>query len=320
MSRRPVAQSLLESITVPPSTLEVALGRALDRMGAHRVEDGPQEGHALPARLARAMRHAVLGGGKRLRPALVFAGAASVGAPPTDALVAACAVEMIHAYSLVHDDLPTLDNDETRRGRPACHVAFGEPTALLAGDALLTEALGLLADGQPLNNEPRPEPDRRVRAVVMLARSVGAAGMVGGQHDDLEGSEATPALDRKWRESSERREVDRPGEPLAQKLVAVHRRKTGRLIQVSAVLGALYTRGADEDLRVLGDFGADVGLAFQLVDDVLDADGLAALWGNERARQHAHELTDSALAYLDRFGPQAEPLRRIANTMLARTS
>lgn len=285
-----------------PAVVEAGLRQILDQLDAHRPEDGPEAGHRTPTRLGEAMRYAVLLGGKRLRPALAMGGALAVGANATDALVVACAVEMVHAYSLIHDDLPSMDNDPVRRGRPACHVAFGEATALLAGDALLTEALGLVADGTPLGHASRPSADRRARATVMLARAAGAAGMVGGQQDDLlpERSTSLPAS--------------------AESLVAIHRRKTGRLIQASVVLGGLYTQGSSEELAALRAFGSEVGLAFQLVDDVLDADGLAVVWGDDDTRRSAHRLTNEALTHLERFGMAAEPLRHLARSIVNRTS
>ena len=301
-ANRAKSEARLDLLALALPAVEEALSRALREPAEHRPEDGPSDGHRTPPRLAAAMRHAVLVGGKRLRPALAMGGAVAVGAAPTDALVVACAVEMVHAYSLVHDDLPALDNDAVRRGQPACHVAFGEATALLAGDALVTEALGLVADDAPFGDVLRPPADRRARATVLLTRAAGAAGMVGGQHDDLVGGD------------------EKACDATARELVAIHRRKTGRLIQASVVLGALYTRGADQDLTALGAFGANVGLAFQLIDDVLDGDGLAAVWGRDETRRRARELTDTALGHLERFGVAAEPLAHLARTMVGRTT
>ena len=206
-------------------------------------------------------------------------------------LPAACAVEMVHAYSLVHDDLPSMDDDAMRRGRPACHVQYGEATALLAGDALLTEALTLVASGDPLLGGARVPADRRAAATVELGRAIGAAGMVGGQADDLAGlSDA----------------------------VSVHRRKTGRLIMASSVLGAIYGGAPAEAVALLRSFGADVGLAFQMIDDVLDRDG-AAEDDTSRAKAHAAEATARGIEALSSLGADAEPLTALATAMLKRT-
>jgi geranylgeranyl diphosphate synthase, type II len=279
-------------LTESQTLVDRALNDALSRIGEPFPSDGPEGAHECPPRLREAMRYAALSPGKRLRPALVFGAARALGEKPKDVLPPACAVEMIHAYSLVHDDLPSMDDDDVRRGRPTLHRAFDEPTALLAGDALLTEAFVLLAEG-PGQAKPRD----RLRAVRELSRATGAAGMVGGQQDDIELTE--PDLER---------------------LRSIHRRKTGRLIQASAALGAIWVGASERDVDALRRFGADLGLAFQLVDDVLDNDGVARLRGKDPTRKEAVELTERAIAELERFGKAAHPLTEIARMITARES
>lgn len=276
--------------------VEPALERALDRIGEALASDGPPGSHVVPERLLEAMRYAVLSPGKRARPALVLGAAKAVGGRIDAALPAACAVEMIHAYSLVHDDLPALDDDDLRRGLPACHRRFDEATALLAGDALLTEALALVADERPLRGKEKLAPARRARATAELARAVGAGGMVGGQLDDID-VDASTSLEM---------------------LRTIHRRKTGRLIQVSVAIGAIVGGGTKAEVDTLRRFGADIGLAFQLVDDLLDGDGVVPHVGAETARDEAIALTSDAIARLERFGARAKPLGDVANAMAER--
>lgn len=273
--------------------LDAALVRAMDALPA----DGPPGAHVAPTELVEAMRYSLLSGGKRLRPALVLGGAKAVGGAADDALPAACAVEMIHAYSLIHDDLPALDDDDERRGQPSCHVRFGEATALLAGDALLTEAFSVLGDPRALGRGKPVPAGRRIKAVAELARAVGAAGMVGGQVDDLE-AEGAPAS--------------------AELVETIHRRKTGRLIQASVVLGAIYGGASASQTEALRCFGADLGLAFQLVDDVLDGDGAVPLEGAEAVRERAVETTRRAIERLQPFARRAQPLRKLARAMAER--
>ncbi len=288
----------VELLRLAERMVEPALAEALDWLGRPLPSDGAPEGHAVPARLLEAMRYAVFSPGKRLRPALVLGSARAVNARLEDVLPAACAVELVHAYSLVHDDLPPLDDDDFRRGQPSCHKKFGEATALLAGDALLTEALTLVALGQPLGGGEEVAAHRRARAAAELGRGIGAAGMVGGQLDDIE-SEAKPAS--------------------ADHLRSIHRRKTGRLIQASSVLGAIYGGGAADAIEALRGFGGEIGLAFQLVDDALDGDGVAAIEGVEAARAEAAGATERALRQLGGLGPSAAPLAELARAMAERT-
>jgi geranylgeranyl diphosphate synthase, type II len=236
---------------------------------------------AAPPVVVEAMRYSLLGGGKRMRPLLVLAAAEAVaglaGRPRDEArrqaLPAACAIELIHTYSLVHDDLPAMDNDVLRRGQPTLHVVHGEGIAILAGDGLLTEAFGLIArepdrDGTELAA-------RKVRAIARLAQAAGAAGMVGGQALDLQLTGQAPGA------------AADAGAPGLEALRDMHARKTGALIRASAVLGAIMA-GADD--RVVGEvdaFAADLGLAFQIVDDILDVEGDAAALGKTAGKDAA---------------------------------
>lgn len=287
---------MIDLLALAVDRVQPALQEALDRIGVASGADGPPGAHVVPERLLAAMRYAVTSPGKRLRPALVLGGALAVDAHVDDALAAACAVEMVHAYSLVHDDLPALDDDDTRRGLPACHREFDEATALLAGDALLTEALALLADPRPLGQGRPIDAARRAEATTELARAIGAAGMVGGQQDDITlGANAS-----------------------REQLYTIHRRKTGRLIAASVALGAIVGGGTPEDVEALRAFGADIGLAFQLVDDILDGDGVVPHVGDEAARSEAIDLTARATARLERFGERGRPLAEVADRMAER--
>jgi geranylgeranyl pyrophosphate synthase len=246
-----------------------------------------------PARLHAAMRHLLFPGGKRLRPALAFAAAEAVGAPPERALPAAGAVELIHTYSLVHDDLPCMDDDDERRGRPTVHVAFDEATAVLAGDALQAAAFGILADA----------PEALVAGVLAdLAEAASSRELVGGQHDDL--AFAGDGVD-------------------AERIEDVHRRKTGALFAASVVAGARLGGAGPESLGRLRRFGESLGVAFQIADDLLD-DGedagcsLVARVGPGAARARAEAHLARALAEVEGFGARAEPLRELARFALQR--
>lgn len=274
---------------------------------------------ACPPRLAEAMRYSLFAGGKRLRPILTLAAAEAVAArtgTPEDeasalALPAACALELVHTYSLVHDDLPAMDNDALRRGRPTAHVVFGQALAILAGDALLTEAFALLAR-EPAS-WPSVPPDvlaaRKLAAIARVAAAAGATGMVGGQVLDLEASGTAPPAP-----------AAAAGEA-ATRLRAMHEKKTGALIRAAAVAGAVMA-GAPPDLTAAVDaYAAEVGLAFQIADDILDVEGTAddlgkttgkdaragkltypALYGVEPSRRLAAACIDRACAALDAAG------------------
>ncbi len=275
------------------------------------LEQRLPEAETLPVVLHQAMRYAVFNGGKRIRPTLVYATGAALGetGPVLDA--PACAVELIHAYSLVHDDLPAMDDDDLRRGKPTCHRAFDEATAILTGDALQTLAFQVLAEGE------EPEPARRLQMVGELARASGSRGMAGGQALDL------AAVGRK---------------PDLAELESMHIHKTGVLIRASVRLGALCVDGVAEDsLRRLDHYAKCIGLAFQIQDDVLDVtadtttlgkpQGSDArqdkptypdLLGLDGARELAGELIDDALASLAPLDERAEPLRALARYIIAR--
>ena len=252
---------------------------------------------APPGVLHAAMRHVLFPGGKRLRPALALAAAEAVGAPPERALPAAVAVELVHTYSLIHDDLPCMDDDDERRGRPSVHVAFDEATAVLAGDALLTAAFQVLMDGADAESAPR-----RLAAARDLARAAGSPGLVGGQIDDLrfDPADRDPAH-----------------------IESVHARKSAALIAASIVGGA-HLGGADADsIERLRRCGEAVGVAFQIADDVLDAgeDDLCSsvrALGVDAARERAEALLAAALAELSEFGERAEPLRGLVRFAVRR--
>ena len=269
----------------------------------------------LPASLHKAMRYSVFAGGKRIRPILMIAACESVGGDPERVISAACAMEMIHTYSLIHDDLPAMDDDDFRRGRPTNHKVFGEATAILAGDALLTEAFILLSNPEA-NREIDPEIIRRV--VHTIARCAGSLGMVGGQVVDME---------------SEGKKIDFPT------LEYIHTHKTGALILASIQAGALIGGADDAAFAALTRYGEAAGLAFQVADDILDVVGdqaqlgkdvgsdqargkatYVAVLGLEEARRRALELRDMALTALDSLGEPAEPLRGIASYIVDRSS
>lgn len=248
-----------------------------------------------PVALHRAMRHLLLPGGKRLRPALACAAAEAVGAPPTHALPVAGAVELVHTYSLVHDDLPCMDDDLTRRGLPTVHVAFGEAVAVLAGDALLAAGFELLT-GAP------GSPELRLAALAELARAAGARHLVAGQVDDLLLSQ-TPAE--------------------AGVVEGIHRRKTAALFRAAVLGGGILGGAHAEACEGLRGFAEALGLAFQITDDLLDRDedgacSLVRVIGAEAAGRRAEALLAEALAALEPFGERAEPLRELARYAVRR--
>ena len=220
-----------------------------------------------PRTVHAAMRYSVLAGGKRLRPALVLLGARAAGGSEEDVLGVACAVEFVHTYSLIHDDLPAMDDDDYRRGRPSCHKQFGEATAILAGDALNTYAFEVIA-------RTAPHPSRVAALVGELCTAAGTRGMVGGQVADLD---AEQLQTESW-----------DGLPPDVDLVrAIHERKTGALLTASLRLGAIACGADDELLERLGRVGARIGLAFQIVDDVLDEEGEVAELGKTPGKDRA---------------------------------
>jgi len=269
----------------------------------------------LPGRLHQAMRYSVFAGGKRLRPILTIAASEAVGGHIGQVLHAACAMEMIHTYSLVHDDLPAMDDDNFRRGRPTNHREFDEATAILAGDALLTEAFRLLMDSEANQGI---DPLRTIRVAETIARCAGSRGMVGGQVVDME---------------SEGREVDFPI------LEYIHTHKTGALILASVQVGGWLSGASDDQMNALTRYAESAGLAFQIADDILDVVGdqselgkdvgsdqargkvtYPALLGLKESRKRADELHARAIASLELFGQAADPLRELARHMIDRNS
>jgi geranylgeranyl diphosphate synthase type II len=250
------------------------------------------------------MSYSLMAGGKRVRPVLLLAAGNAVGGSEEDMLPFACAVEYVHTYSLIHDDLPAMDDDDFRRGRPTSHRVFGEALAILAGDALLTQAFEVLAaDGAV-------PPERRVAIIREIAVAGGPAGLVGGQAADLEG---------------EGRDLSLP------ELEFIHARKTGALILASVRCGAIAAGAAGARLADLSEYARRVGLCFQIVDDLLDVEGdpaatgkgtgrdstrrkatFPAVFGIEASRRRAAELIDAAIAAIAGFGPEADPLRSLA--------
>jgi farnesyl diphosphate synthase len=265
------------------------------------------------ARLVEAMRYAVLGGGKRMRAFMVMETATLFGVDRRCSARVAASVEMLHAYSLVHDDLPAMDDDDLRRGKPSTHIAFDEATAILAGDALQTRAFEVLAEHDTHSN-----PDARCELVQALAAASGPRGMVGGQMIDMasEGLELT-----------------------ADEIGRLQALKTGRLIQYSAEAGAILGRANQMQRHLLASYGRDVGAAFQIADDILDVEGstedvgkatgkdaaagkatLVSILGIDRARSQADALAEQAAHHLDSFGDKAQHLRALAALVVARKS
>ncbi|HVS12412.1 MAG TPA: farnesyl diphosphate synthase [Thermoanaerobaculia bacterium] len=249
-----------------------------------------------PARIHEAMRYSLFAGGKRVRPALVVLAGEAYGGPRERLLAPAAALEMIHTFSLIHDDLPALDDDDLRRGRPTVHRAFGEAIAVLAGDALLGLGLQVVAE-HPADLEP----ERRLRAVSVLARAVGTSGMIGGQVDDLQ---------------AERGGVDPDAPGAAALLESIHRRKTGALLVASLELGGLCAGAGDDELARLRRLGDLVGLLFQIRDDVLDVEASTEELGKTAGKDaRAAKLTfphlyglDESKRMLARRGEEADAL------------
>jgi geranylgeranyl diphosphate synthase, type II len=280
-----------------------AVDSALDRL-----IPGPE---VYPASIHRAMRHSTMAGGKRIRPVLCMEAAAAVaGKKPEGIEELGAALEMLHTYSLVHDDLPALDNDDLRRGKPTCHVVFGEAIAILAGDALQTQAYEVLA-------HLRCPAEARVRIIAEIARGTGTVtGMIGGQVVDIESEHA---------------------EPNADALAYIHSAKTGALITASVVSGGMFAGATEPQIAALRRFGNAIGLAFQIVDDVLDVTQSSeqlgktagkdtatekltypALFGVDESIRKADALVADAHAALSSFGPRAEILNELANYLVQR--
>ena len=251
---------------------------------------------AKPERLHAAMRHLLFPGGKRLRPAFALAAAEAVGAPPEVALPAAAAVELVHTYSLIHDDLPCMDDDVERRGLPTVHVAFDEAIAVLAGDALLALAFEALTAG--VSASPI-EASRAALAVSDLAQAAGSVALVGGQVDDVAAEARGVELD-------------------AAAIESIHARKSAALIAAAVVTGARLAGAEETLLERLHRFAMQAGIAFQITDDCLDRDGLAPVLGEDGARTRAEALLEQALAHIEDLGERAEPLRELARFAVRR--
>lgn len=257
--------------------------------------------------LHQAMRYAVLGNGKRLRPVLALAACEAVGGDKSRVLPAACAIELIHSYSLIHDDLPCMDDDDFRRGKPSCHKKFGESTALLAGDALLTLAFQILTKpfvvgaqrAVPLQHAvPQHRAAfRQLIATGWIAEAAGFQGMVGGQAVDLEYQRKRPSL---------------------KTLQYIHNSKTGALLAVAFRVGAYLGKGTPKEIRTLYHFGQKFGFLFQIVDDILDAEGYAIRIGKVKARQRAERLAREAKILLKPFGKKATFLYGLTDFILDR--
>ncbi len=250
--------------------------------------------HEQPKNLTQAMRYAVLSGGKRVRPILVLAAAEAVGGDEKKVMPAACAIEMIHSYSLVHDDLPCMDDDKERRGKPTCHIKFGEVDALLAGDALLTQAFHILSAA-----DVKISPARQIEAIRMITEAVGHRGMVGGQ-----------ALDMVF----QGKEMDLPT------IEYINTHKTGALIAVSTRIGALLGGGSQSQVDKLYRYGKYVGLLFQIADDIMDEQGYAQVIGVHEAKDEASTLLDLAKKELKGLGKKAQILEQIADFVINRKS
>lgn len=298
------------SPTLLPEALRAAaaeIERALDTLLP--AEEGAE------ARLYAAMRHAALGGGKRMRGFLVVEGAAQFGVSRVSALRVAAAIEMLHAYSLVHDDLPAMDNDDMRRGKPTVHKAFDEATAILAGDALQAQAFAVLA-----HEDTHSDPAVRAELCLRLALAAGPRGMCGGQMLDMLAEDGT----------------EPPTEAGIGRLQLL---KTGKLIEFSAEAGAILGKAPGQQRHALCAYGRELGAAFQIADDILDATAseaetgkrtgkdaeagkatLVGLLGLERARVQAERLAAQARAHLDSFGERADLLRMLADYTIARRS
>jgi geranylgeranyl diphosphate synthase, type II len=280
-----------------------AVDAALDRWVPPQNEN--------PATIHNAMRYSLFAGGKRIRPLLAIAAAQAVSDAPVGIESCACALEMIHTYSLIHDDLPALDNDDLRRGRPTCHKVYGDAMAILAGDALLTLAFEVLAKLEFVDASKRIE---LVRELATASGTVG--GMIGGQVNDIEGAGKHPT---------------------AHLLESIHRAKTGALLRASVRMGAIYAGAAADQLAALTSFGEHIGLAFQIVDDILDVEQSSealgktagkdaaqekitfpAVYGIERSREMAEEERLAAHLALQPFDDRAQRLRELADLVVRR--
>lgn len=272
-----------------------------------------EEGHL--ADHIKAMRFSLFAGGKRIRPILALAAAEALHAETKPLLPVACALECIHTYSLIHDDLPAMDNDDLRRGKPTCHVVFGEAAAILAGDGLLSFAFELLTHPDARQSI---SPDDQLRMIRLIAHAIGPVGMVGGQSLDLAAEGQTIPFEQ---------------------LRLIHGYKTGALITASVQAGAIFGRGDEKQFAALSRYGVQIGLAFQIVDDLLDVEGSTedlgktagadaqrnkatypAFFGVAKTKIMAKEAVDEAVAALEVFDARAEPLRALARYIYQRNN
>ena len=265
------------------------------------------------ADIVSAMGYSLFAGGKRLRPILCIAGAEAAGGEAKDVLPVACAIELIHTYSLIHDDLPVMDDDDMRRGKPTNHKVFGEAVALLAGDGLLTKAFHVMTSSDFVN---RVRPNALLAVIGLIAQAAGYEGMVGGQVVDIqsEGKEVDPSI-----------------------VQFIHTRKTAALISASVVSGAILVDAAEDQVKALTSYGQNIGLAFQVSDDILDIEGdsrelgknvgsdtrqekitYPAVVGLNRSKEIQKELVERAIESLAPFDQRAEPLRHIAKYIIVR--
>jgi geranylgeranyl diphosphate synthase type II len=273
------------------------------------TEEGPLADHI------KAMRYSLFAGGKRIRPILALAAAEALHAETDPLLPVACALECIHTYSLIHDDLPAMDNDDLRRGKPTCHVVFGEAAAILAGDGLLSFAFELLSHPDARQSI---SPEDQLRMIRLIAHAIGPVGMVGGQSLDLAAEGQTIPFEQ---------------------LRLIHGYKTGALITASVQAGAIFGRGDEKQFAALSRYGIQIGLAFQIVDDLLDVEGSTedlgktagadaqrnkatypAFFGVAKTKIMAKEAVDEAVAALEVFDAQAEPLRALARYIYERNN
>ncbi|MGC8640113.1 MAG: polyprenyl synthetase family protein [Isosphaeraceae bacterium] len=295
--------------------LEAARRQVEEALDRYLPKEELASGSGTPARLASAMRYSVLGGGKRLRPVLCLMAAEACAGERGCAMGAACALEFIHTYSLIHDDLPAMDDDDLRRGRATCHKAFDEATAILAGDGLLTLAFELVA------REVSPTAVA-LRCVRILAEAAGPSGMVGGQMADLQAEEQA---------------LDRGNQGSLVELEAIHRRKTGALLRAPLVMGAVIAGAPQAEVDALDRYGRAVGLAFQIIDDLLDVQGdetklgkrvgkdtdlgkwtYPRFLGIDGSRRRAQQLADEAVTAIAPLGSRGHRLRELALALLER--
>ncbi len=279
------------------------------------LQDCMPEPSGLAGEVVKSMRYSLFAGGKRIRPILCIAGAEAVGGSADDVLPVACAIELIHSYSLIHDDLPAMDNDDFRRGKPTNHKVFGEAVAILSGDGLLTLAFNLMAR---FGLEKQGAGSPLLRVIDLIASAAGCKGMVGGQVVDItcEGRDPDPAV-----------------------VEYIHRHKTGALIAASVTSGTILAQGTEEEVRAINRYGQEIGLAFQIADDILNVEGskrtlgkgtgsdqqrgkitYPAAFGIVESKRIQKQLIDQAVGFLDGFDDRADPLRGLARYIIKRST